>query len=102
MTTVSAMPLNNGKDLLIAVKGRFDFSSLQPFRGAYENPNVQPHSYIIDLKEAIYLDSSALSMLLALRDHAIHAGAKIKIVNCNKDVKKILVVTKLDELFDIE
>lgn len=100
---ISAMPSNNGRDLVIAVKGRFDFSSLQLFKGAYENSNVkQPSTYIIDLKEAIYLDSSALGMLLALRDHAMHCGAKIKIINCNPDVKKILVITKLDELFSIE
>ena len=99
---VSAMPSNNGRDLVIAVKGRFDFSSLQLFRGAYENANRQPHTYIIDLKEADYLDSSALGMLLALREHAMHSGAEIKIINCNKDVKKILVITKLDEIFMIE
>lgn len=99
---ISAMSSGDGKELTIAVKGRFDFSSLQLFRGAYENAQVKPKYYIVDLKESDYLDSSALGMLLALRDHANAYGAKIKIINCNPDVKKILVITKLDELFSIE
>lgn len=100
--SISASPSNNGEDLVISVAGRFDFNSLQGFRKAYENSAIKPKTYIVDLKMSDYLDSSALGMLLALRDHATDEGAMIKIVNCNPDVKKILVITKLDELFTIE
>jgi anti-anti-sigma regulatory factor len=41
-------------------------------------------------------------MLLALRDFAGGDNADIRIVECNPDVKKILVITKLDELFKVE
>ena len=99
---ISTHESNDGQELTIAVSGRFDFSSLQLFRNAYESASVKPKCYVVDLKESDYLDSSALGMLLALRDHAGACGAKIKIINCNPDVKKILVITKLDELFIIE
>lgn len=91
----------NGEELTINVQGRFDFSSLQVFRNAYENQECHPKSYIIDLKESDYLDSSALGMLLALRDHAGGDNSDIKIINCTPDVKKIFVITKLDELFTV-
>lgn len=100
--SITATPSNNGEDLIIAVAGRFDFNSLQGFRKAYENAAIKPKTYIVDLKSSDYLDSSALGMLLALRDYATDEGASIKIINCNPDVKKILVITKLDELFKIE
>lgn len=93
---------SDGQELIIHVQGRFDFSSLQMFRNAYENQERQPKSYVVDLKESDYLDSSALGMLLALRDHAGGDTSSIRIVNCNPDIKKILVITKLDELFTVE
>lgn len=92
----------NGDELTITVVGRFDFSSLQLFRNAYEKVNPKPKKFVINLKDSDYLDSSALGMLLALRDYAGGDEADIRIINSNVDVKKILVITKLDELFKVE
>ncbi|MBI2791107.1 MAG: STAS domain-containing protein [Gammaproteobacteria bacterium] len=99
---IKSLMSNDGQELTISVQGRFDFSSLQLFRNAYENQEGHPKAYTVDLKESDYLDSSALGMLLALRDHAGGDSSNIRIVNCNPDVKKILVITKLDELFTVE
>lgn len=90
------------KVLTIHIKGRFDFSSLQLFRAAYEDVDVAPESYVINFSESDYLDSSALGMLLALRDHAGGDQSDIKITDCSNDVRKILMITKLDELFQIQ
>ncbi|HSX19975.1 MAG TPA: STAS domain-containing protein [Gammaproteobacteria bacterium] len=92
---------NDGTLLTISVQGRFDFAALQNFRSAYEKVLPKPNKYIIDLKESEYLDSSALGMLLALRDYSGGDNADISVINCNPDVKKILVITKLDELFSV-
>jgi HptB-dependent secretion and biofilm anti anti-sigma factor len=102
MTTITAKASTDGAELTITVQGRFDFSALQLFRNTYEKVNPKPTKYIIDLKESDYLDSSALGMLLALRDYAGGDEANIQIINSNPDVKKILVITKLDELFKVE
>lgn len=88
--------------LNIQVEGRFDFSALQAFRDTYEKLQPVPKRYVIDLAKADYLDSSALGMLLALRDHAGGDNADITIKNAIPDVRKILVITKLDELFNLE
>lgn len=100
--TISSSSSADGKELTIKVQGRFDFSALQNFRNAYETLEKPVERYVIDLRESDYLDSSALGMLLALRDYAGGDSADIKIVNCKPDVKKILVITKLDELFNID
>ncbi len=91
----------DGEILTISVQGRFDFSALQVFKNAYEKVDKNPKAYIIDLKESEYLDSSALGMLLSLRDYAGGDAANVCVTNCNPDVKKILVITKLDELFKV-
>jgi anti-anti-sigma factor len=101
MTITSQVSADN-QELTITVQGRLDFSALQQFRNAYEKVAPKPQSYVINLKDSDYLDSSALGMLLALRDYGGGDDAKIRIVHCNPDVKKILVITKLDELFNIE
>lgn len=100
--TITSKASTDGNELTITVQGRFDFSSLQQFRNAYEKISPKPKSYIIDLKESDYLDSSALGMLLALRDYAGGDESNIRILNANADIKKILVITKLDELFKVE
>ena len=58
----------NGQKLTISIKGRFDFAKHQEFRESYEDKELS--AVVVDLKEATYLDSSALGMLLLLRDHA--------------------------------
>jgi len=93
---------SDGRELTISVEGRFDFNSSELFRNAYKDCQYQPKHYVIDLARSDYLDSSALGMLLALRDHAKGDGSDIRIVNCPADIKKIFSITKLDGLFTIE
>ncbi len=99
---ITSSPSADGKALTIKVEGRFDFSALQLFRNSYEKVLPAPEAFIIDLTESDYLDSSALGMLLSLRDHAGGDTANIQIIGANNDIKKILMITKLDELFKID
>ena len=87
--------------MTIAIRGRFDFGSHQAFREAYERFYKVPEIYIVDLKEATYMDSSALGMLLLLRDHAGGDDAEVRVTNSNSDVRKILAISNFDKLFDI-
>lgn len=91
----------DGKKLTIAIKGRFDFASHQAFREAYERFYKVPEAYVVDLKETTYIDSSALGMLLLLRDHAGGEESDVSVINCNADVRKILAISNFDKLFDI-
>lgn len=91
----------DGQELTIIIKGRFDFSTHQEFRRAYEPKEKQASRYKVDLKDTHYLDSSALGMLLLLRDHAGGDRADIQLVHCNNDVKKILDISNFSKLFNI-
>ncbi|MDF0731899.1 STAS domain-containing protein [Pseudomonas entomophila] len=91
----------DGKKLTIKVKGRFDFGKHQEFRDAYERQHPTPDSVVVDLKDATYLDSSALGMLLLLRDHIGGEEADIRVVHASPDVRKILAISNFEKLFDI-
>jgi anti-anti-sigma factor len=91
-----------GDQLTIRIQGRFDFSAHQEFRNAYETVDKSPSSYCVDMNETTYLDSSALGMLLLLRDHAGGDNSNIEIVNCSPDVKKILTISNFEQLFIIQ
>jgi anti-anti-sigma factor len=100
MSVVSEVS-QEGQKLTISIKGRFDFGSHEEFRKSYEQLNQKPNSVVVDLKEATYLDSSALGMLLLLRDHAGGENSDVRVINSNSDVRKILGISNFDKLFDI-
>ncbi|MGE8189132.1 STAS domain-containing protein [Pseudomonas sp. NPDC086278] len=91
----------DGQKLTISIKGRFDFAKHQEFRESYEGLSRKPESIEVNLKDATYLDSSALGMLLLLRDHAGGDNSDIRVVNSSSDVRKILAISNFDKLFDI-
>jgi len=97
VTEVSA----DGHKLTISIKGRFDFAKHQEFRESYELLDKKPHSIVVDLKDSNYLDSSALGMLLLLRDHAGGDDSDVRLINSSSDVRKILAISNFDKLFDI-
>lgn len=100
MSVTSNHP-DGSSELVIRVSGRFDFSSHQAFKEAYESAAGEIESYLVDMAEATYLDSSALGMLLLLRDFAGGDNAKVSIANCNNDVRKILAIANFEQLFNI-
>jgi anti-anti-sigma factor len=89
----------DGQRLTISIRGRFDFAKHQEFRKSYEDRKLS--AVVVDLKDATYLDSSALGMLLLLRDHAGGDAADVRVVNSSTDVRKILAISNFDKLFDI-
>ncbi|WP_369601742.1 STAS domain-containing protein [Hahella sp. SMD15-11] len=100
--SITSSRSNDNRTLTIRVQGRFDFSSHQDFRDAYENGGEDVAEFVIDMSETTYLDSSALGMLLLLRDYAGGDDARIRIINCNNDVRKILTISNFEQLFTIE
>lgn len=93
---------DDGRSLTIRIEGRFDFSTHQAFRNAYEQNDDGVKDVIVDLSHTTYLDSSALGMLLLLRDYAGGDGARIELRNCNKDVRRILTISNFEQLFSIQ
>jgi anti-anti-sigma factor len=93
---------SDGKILTIDIRGRFDFSMHQELRQVYEQAPGGTTQYIINLRQTEYMDSSALRMLLLLREHAGGDRAHIKIMHCQPEVKKILAIANFQHLFCLD
>lgn len=100
---ISSSVSSDGGTLTITVNGRFDATLLDEFRRSYEDvagPTVK--NYTVDLGKTEHLDSSALGMLLVLRDYAGGDKAAITIANCSPEVKKIFSISSFEQLFKIQ
>ncbi len=99
--SISSNTTGDGKEATIRVTGRFDFSQNQEFRSALANAGENVQKYVVDLGGAEYVDSSALGMLLVLRDKVDGQKDHVKIVNVNPEIKKILTIANFGQLFAI-
>lgn len=92
----------DGKRVSINITGRFDYKVSQDFRDSYRLvPGQDGVSYHIDLSDANYMDSSALGMLLLLREHAKCHDGKVYIERPSKQIDSILKVANFEQLFTI-
>jgi len=100
MNTVVVTKSEDKNEVTIDVQGTFDHLSHQDFRAAYRSED-QGVSYVINLHKTEYMNSSALGMLLLLREHAGGDKANISINGCRENVLKTLVIAQFDKLFTI-
>jgi anti-anti-sigma factor len=88
--------------LTINVSGRFDFGINQEFRKATDQAASSVKTIVIDMMKVDYLDSSALGMLLVLREKVGESKSAVKIRNVKAEVMKILKIANFDKLFTVE
>jgi anti-anti-sigma factor len=93
---------NDGATITIKVSGRFDFAVQNEFRDCYYNlAESKDANFIIDMANTNYMDSSALGMLLMMREYLGGNDANISITNCSVDIKNILTVANFQSLFSM-
>lgn len=98
-TEMSVMAEKSGSDTIIKIVGRFDFNVHQEFRNAYEG---ESGNFVVDMAQTDYIDSSALGMLLLLREQSGGDKASIRIIHANAEIKKILTISNFQTMFTIE
>lgn len=88
---------------VVKLAGRFDFNAHREFRSAYEpliaDADVQVVE--IDFSSVDYLDSSALGMLLMLRDKLGGAGKEVALTGVRGNVRQVLDIANFGKLFPI-
>ncbi|QDG53577.1 STAS domain-containing protein [Persicimonas caeni] len=89
-------------ELIIKVRGRFDFELYREFREAYDQEPAPASRFVVDLVEATYIDSSALGMLLLLREYAAETNGQVALQVRSGSVARILRVANFDQLFEFE
>lgn len=91
-----------GNQVTITVTDRFDFSVHREFREAYRAGGGPGVTYSVDLGSTEYMDSSALGMLLLLKEHAGGERASVVIRRAPPGIRKILEIANFHKLFAIE
>ncbi len=92
-----------GERGLLSLSGRFDFNHHREFRNACA-PLLEAAGVSliqVDLGQVEYMDSSALGMLLMLRDKAGAAGKRVELSHVHGSVKQVLEIANFGKLFTI-
>lgn len=98
---VTAQQSDNGQEVTVCVAGRFDYRVYDSFKASYSSIAEDSTQVNVDLSETDYMDSSALGMLLMLREH-VGRAVKILLLNPTPDVMKVLAIANFDKLFAIK
>ncbi len=95
---------NTDHQATLTLQGRFDFHTHRDFRTAYEQPldDSKIKEIVIDLGGVEYLDSSALGMLLLLRERAESLGKTVSLAKMQGTVKQVLDVANFDKIFPMK
>ncbi|MBD3609817.1 MAG: STAS domain-containing protein [Gammaproteobacteria bacterium] len=94
---------NDNTTVTLAISGNFNAEMQREFREAYseyakEHSNL---SYVLDLSKTEYMDSSALGMLLLLKESVGDDKSRVTIRGANDFIKDILEITNFGDLFTI-
>jgi anti-anti-sigma factor len=100
---MQASILKDAGKATIKLVGRFDFNTHREFRSAYEPlvGDASVRSVVVDFSGVDYLDSSALGMLLMLRDKLGGANKEVCLLGVRGNVKQVLDIANFGKLFQI-
>lgn len=85
----------------LSLAGSFDFNAHQDFRKAYDQAleDASVKELNLNFAQVDYLDSSALGMLLILRDKVGEKGKQIVLSGLRGTIKQVLDVANFGKLF---
>lgn len=100
---MNIQPSQTNERVTLRLSGRFQFDSHRAFRSAYEvfHADAGVKVIVLDFSDVDYLDSSALGMLLLLREKLGAVGKEVELANPRGAVKQVLEVANFARLFRI-
>ena len=103
LLNMSAIVEVAGQTGRLLLSGQFDFSAHRDFRSACDEvlANASVREVLVDFQQVDYLDSSALGMLLLLKEKAAASGKELALVNCRDTVRQVLEIACFGKIFTI-
>jgi anti-anti-sigma factor len=83
----------------LRITGRFDFRLIKDFHGALDKA---PRKWIVDFTAVDYVDSSALGMLLLLRERVGGDAQRIQLRGLHGQPREVLTMVKFDRMFKLD
>lgn len=91
------------KGTTLSLNGRFDFHSHRHFRKIAEDLIAAGKSCLtVDLSGVSFIDSSALGMLLQIRDRCGKSGGKVTLLHPQNYVQRVLKLCRFQDLFRVD
>jgi anti-sigma B factor antagonist len=89
--------------VVLAVSGEVDLANASQLLDAGSDSFAQDSTrlVIVDLSDVTFMDSTALSALISLRNTAIRLTKQLQLRNVPQRVWQLLSITKLDGVFSI-
>jgi len=95
--------INEQDDVVrISLDSSFDVSHYERFKSICAENVKENNRFEVDFTETQYLDSSALGMLLLLREQTKGDKSRVTLKNVGEAALKILSIAQFQQLFNIE
>lgn len=91
---------DDGRVVTFHIPEKFDYELHSEFRELYQDEN-KCEDVVLDMRKTEYMDSSALGMMLQLKEFSEKSNSKISVTNTNSNIMKILKIANFDKLFSI-
>ena len=99
---LSVMTSQDGKIVEMRVSESFRFSLNREFRDAHSGSTQTGCTYKVNLSATEYMDSSALGMILLLKEHADAHQSEVRIIAPSPAIRRILEIASFDKIFRFE
>ncbi len=87
---------------ILELEGRFDSHTAPSIREFLEAETLQEPAYIVvNLADVVFIDSTALSILVAGMKRARQLNGDLRLCNLQQPVRMIFELTRLDRAFEI-
>ncbi len=90
----------NNNVATIHISGSFDYKMRTEFRKAYADIPTGT-IYEIDFARVTSVDSSALGMLLVMREQTGGEQANISFINCKPEIRHLFQISQFKDLFQL-
>ena len=91
------------KDETIYIDGELDIFNAQDVRvRVLDEYEKSKSDIVLDFSHVSFMDSTGLGVLISIQKVLNDDGYKLRIVNVDPKIKKIFVITELEEVFDIK
>lgn len=84
--------------LTLHVTGRFDFRLIKDFNELLKR---EPRTWVVDFSAVEYVDSSALGMLLLLRERVRGDSGRVQLRGLHGQPRDVLLMAKFDRMFTV-
>ena len=87
-------------EIQVLIIGRFDYDMIDEFRESYIGVIDKNMDVSLDLSQTDHIDSSALGMVLNMKNYLEKADRAIQIKNCKPNLMKLFSMAHFERKFE--